>query len=108
MCVCVCMKERIISLCVSGCVHTHKATPLIYTHTGKWCGPGGSNTIPLPTTLLDGFEGGVGANWAEVTGGGVGLGCNSLAPHAHGKHLYFSGCGTRQARTVDLDTRTAR
>ncbi|XP_050716652.1 reelin-like isoform X2 [Eriocheir sinensis] len=74
---------------------------------GETCEPTPSRTAPLPTSLVDGFEGGVGANWATVTGGGVGLGCSSLAPYAHGKHLYFSGCGTRQARTVDLDTRSA-
>ena len=72
------------------------------------CEPIPSRKAPLPTSLVEGFEGGVSANWASVTGGGVGLGCSSLAPYAHGKHLYFSGCGTRQARTVDLDTRTAR
>lgn len=75
---------------------------------GEMCEPTPSRTAPLPTSLVDGFEGGVGANWASVTGGAVGLGCSSLAPYAHGKHLYFSGCGMRQARTVDLDTRTAR
>ncbi|KAG0709950.1 Reelin [Chionoecetes opilio] len=75
--------------------------------SGDRCEPAPSRTSPLPTSLVDGFEGGVSANWASVTGGGVGLGCSSLAPYAHGKHLYFSGCGTRQARTVDLDTRTA-
>nr|XP_027207226.1 reelin-like [Penaeus vannamei] len=57
--------------------------------------------------LVDGFEGGVGANWQVVSGGGVGLGCNSLAPYGHGKHLYFSGCGTRQAVTAEMDTRRA-
>ncbi|KAK8377791.1 hypothetical protein O3P69_014024 [Scylla paramamosain] len=74
---------------------------------GETCEPIPSRKAPLPTSLVEGFEGGVSANWASVTGGGVGLGCSSLAPYAHGKHLYFSGCGTRQARTVDLDTRTA-
>ncbi|XP_037778114.1 reelin-like [Penaeus monodon] len=66
-----------------------------------------SRATPLPTSLVDGFEGGVGANWQVVSGGGVGLGCSSLAPYSHGKHLYFSGCGTRQAVTAEMDTRRA-
>ncbi|XP_071551543.1 LOW QUALITY PROTEIN: reelin-like [Panulirus ornatus] len=76
-------------------------------YTGESCQPVPSRSTPLPTSLVDGFEGGVSANWAEVAGGGVGLGCGSLAPYGHGKHLYFSGCGIRQALTTDLDTRTA-
>ncbi|KAG7169873.1 Reelin-like, partial [Homarus americanus] len=76
-------------------------------YLGESCEPVPSRAQPLPTSLVDGFEGGVLANWALVSGGGVGLGCNSLAPFGHGKHIYFSGCGTRQAVTKDLDTRTA-
>ncbi|XP_045618804.2 reelin [Procambarus clarkii] len=76
-------------------------------YSGESCEPVPSRITPLPTSLVDGFEGGVLANWALVTGGGVGLGCSSLAPYSHGKHLYFSGCGTRQAVTKELDTRSA-
>ena len=43
-----------------------------------------------------------------MSGGDIGLGCNSLAPYGHGKHLYFGGCGTREAITNDFDTRRAR
>lgn len=57
---------------------------------------------------MEGFEGGLAANWATVTGGSIGLGCNSLSPYGHGKHLYFNGCGTRQAITLDLDLTFAR
>ena len=64
--------------------------------------------MPLPTSLIDGFEGGIGANWGKVTGGTIGMGCTSLAPYGHGKHLYFGSCGTREAVTIDLDTRKAR
>ncbi|CAL4060999.1 unnamed protein product, partial [Meganyctiphanes norvegica] len=69
------------------------------------CDPHPIYAEPLPTSLIDGFEGGIGVNWALVTGGGVGMGCNSMAPYGHGKHLYFNGCGMRQAVTVALDTR---
>ncbi|XP_064117876.1 LOW QUALITY PROTEIN: reelin-like [Macrobrachium nipponense] len=75
--------------------------------TGDFCEPVPSRTSPLPTSLIDGFEAGSKVNWLRVTGGGIGLGCNSLSPYGHGKHLYFSACGTRQAITKELDTRRA-
>ncbi|KAK7028232.1 hypothetical protein SK128_005959 [Halocaridina rubra] len=74
---------------------------------GESCLPVPSASSPLPTSLVDGFEAGIEANWLEISGGGVGLGCNSLAPYGHGKHLYFSGCGTRHAITKDMDARRA-
>ncbi|XP_047498511.1 reelin-like [Penaeus chinensis] len=76
-------------------------------YEGESCEMAPSRSTPLPTSLVDGFEGGVGANWQMVSGGGVGVGCSSLAPYGHGRHLYFSGCGTRQAVTAEMDTRRA-
>lgn len=59
--------------------------------------------------LTDGFEGGVQPNnWAAVEGGGLGLGCGVLLPVAHGKNLYFNGCGIRQATTAEMDLTKAR
>ncbi|XP_076045051.1 reelin-like isoform X2 [Oratosquilla oratoria] len=74
---------------------------------GVSCQPQPHFSTPLPTNLIDGFEVSTVVNWATVSGGGIGLGCSSLAPYGHGKHLYFNGCGTRQAVTVELDTRRA-
>ena len=59
--------------------------------------------------MIDTFEAGISAShWQIVSGGGLGLGCGSLLPLAHGKTLYFNGCGLRQAVTVEMDTTKAR
>ena len=59
--------------------------------------------------MLEGFEGGVShSNWEGVSGGGLGLGCGVLSPLAHGKNLYFNGCGLRQAVTQEMDVTKAR
>ncbi|XP_038061332.1 reelin-like [Patiria miniata] len=78
------------------------------------CDPGfiGEKCIPkrpLPIRLDDSFEGGISdRTWSSVRGGGLGMGCGALVPHAHGKSLYFSQCGLREAITVELDTTRAR
>ncbi|VDI77295.1 reelin [Mytilus galloprovincialis] len=41
--------------------------------------------------------------WESITGGGIGFGCGALLPYAHGKTLYFNGCGLREARTAEMD-----
>ncbi len=68
----------------------------------------GDDCIPmrlLPYRLNDNFEGGISqGTWASVRGGRLGVGCGALVPHAHGKFLYFSLCGVREAVTVELDT----
>jgi len=59
--------------------------------------------------MADGFEGGISPSlWERVDGGNLGLGCGSLHPLAHGKTLYFSGCGVRQAITREMDVTKAR
>ena len=59
--------------------------------------------------MIDGFEGGVVSSlWSAVVGGGIGLGCGALLPFAHGKTLYFNGCGLREAVTTEMDTTKAR
>ena len=59
--------------------------------------------------MFDSFEGGVfTTHWDWVSGGGIGFGCGALLPYAHGKTLYFNGCGLRMARTVELDLSRAR
>jgi len=60
--------------------------------------------------LVEGFEGGVlfANHWSTVSGGSIGYGCGSLVPAAHGKNLYFNGCGTRQAVTAEMDLTKAR
>jgi reelin len=44
------------------------------------------------------------SNWQAISGGGIGFGCGALLPYAHGKTLYFNGCGERQAITAELET----
>ena len=59
--------------------------------------------------MTEGFEGGVGhSKWEGVSGGGLGMGCGTLLPFAHGKNLYFNGCGLRQAVTREMDVSKAR
>ncbi|XP_033646479.1 reelin-like isoform X1 [Asterias rubens] len=69
----------------------------------------GNDCIPrqlLPYHLMDNFEAGISQRtWASVTGGRLGIGCGALVPYGHGKSLYFSLCGVREAVTVELDTR---
>lgn len=73
-----------------------------FSSTGPSCLP--SNTVLL-TRLFDSFEGGIStSHWHIVSGGGIGFGCGALLPFAHGKTLYFSGCGERQAITAEMDT----
>ena len=62
----------------------------------------------LPLRFSDGFEGGISSSlWVKVEGGGLGMGCGPLTPWAHGKNLYFNGCGIRQAITTEMDTSRA-
>ena len=64
---------------------------------------------PQLRRMFDSFEGGVyTSHWDRVAGGGVGFGCGALLPYAHGKTLYFNGCGLREAKTVEMDLTTAR
>ena len=59
--------------------------------------------------MVDGFEMGIlPAKWARIDGQGEGTGCGSLKPFAHGKNLYFNGCGLRQAITTELDLSKVR
>ncbi|XP_022095907.1 reelin-like [Acanthaster planci] len=77
------------------------------------CDPGfiGDECVPmrlLPIHLNDNFEGGItDRTWSSVKGGQLGMGCGALVPYAHGKSLYFSQCGLREAVTVELDTTRA-
>ena len=43
--------------------------------------------------------------WSAIFGGFLGRGCGKIAD---GNSLYFNGKGTREARTVPLDTTTIR
>jgi reelin len=62
----------------------------------------------LPLRFSGGFEGGISSSlWVKVEGGGLGMGCGPLTPWAHGKNLYFNGCGIRQAITTEMDTSRA-
>ncbi|GFO21736.1 reelin [Plakobranchus ocellatus] len=82
--------------CVSGVCHCDQG------YTGPSCLPPQRR---LPTRLFDSFEGGVlPSHWAYVRGGGLGFGCGALLPFAHGKTLYFNGCGSREAVTAEMDT----
>lgn len=55
--------------------------------------------------MFESFEGGIfTAYWSIVSGGSIGFGCGALLPYAHGKTLYFNGCGVRQAVTAEMDT----
>ncbi|KAK3762808.1 hypothetical protein RRG08_040503 [Elysia crispata] len=78
------------------------------------CDPGyaGPTCSPPPgslrSRLFDSFEGGIfPSHWAYVRGGGLGFGCGALLPFAHGKTLYFNGCGSREAVTAEMDTSRA-
>ncbi|KAL3853203.1 hypothetical protein ACJMK2_016762, partial [Sinanodonta woodiana] len=70
-------------------------------------GYGGKDCMPLKQELvrmLESFEGGIfPSHWTRVSGGGIGFGCGALLPFAHGKTLYFNGCGLREAKTVPMD-----
>lgn len=73
----------------------------------------GKKCLPQPGSLIrtmyDSFEGGIFSfYWESVSGGGIGFGCGALRPFAHGKTLYFNGCGHREARTVEMDLRNAK
>ena len=58
--------------------------------------------------MFDSFEGGIfKSHWQTVSGGEIGFGCGALRPYAHGKTLYFNGCGDRQATTAEMDTTNA-
>ena len=63
----------------------------------------------LLSHMTDGFEDDISpSRWQHVSGGSVGLGCGALLPLAHGKNLYFNGCGLRHAVTAELDLTRAR
>ena len=69
----------------------------------------GATCLPQRGRLLkrmfESFEGGIfSAHWSTVSGGSIGFGCGALLPYAHGKTLYFNGCGVRQAVTAEMDT----
>lgn len=73
---------------------------------GKSCRPRPGSLI---RTMHDSFEGGIFSfYWEFITGGVIGFGCGALRPFAHGKTLYFNGCGHREARTVEMDLKNAR
>ena len=68
----------------------------------------GASCQPVKTGMLtkmhDSFEGGIYPRyWESITGGGIGFGCGALLPYAHGKTLYFNGCGLREARTAEMN-----
>lgn len=46
--------------------------------------------------------------WESIHGAGLRVGCGSLLPQAHGKHLHFDGCGVRMATTIPLDAKFIR
>jgi len=43
--------------------------------------------------------------WESIDGGGLGTGCGAIGT---GNSMYFDGIGTREARTVAMDTRYIR
>lgn len=72
----------------------------------------GDSCRPHQTGMLrkmhESFEGGIYPRyWESITGGGIGFGCGALLPYAHGKTLYFNGCGLREARTAEMDLSNA-
>ncbi|KAK2176997.1 hypothetical protein NP493_626g01025 [Ridgeia piscesae] len=71
------------------------------SYVGETCEPIRSQLL---SHMTDGFEDDISpGRWVRVSGGSVGLGCGALLPQAHGKNLYFNGCGLRQAVTAELD-----
>ncbi|XP_059179610.1 reelin-like [Physella acuta] len=85
--------------CIQGVCHCDE------NYIGPNCLP---NANRLLTRLFDSFEGGIfTSHWQTISGGGIGFGCGALLPYAHGKTLYFNGCGERQAITAELDTSDA-
>ncbi|KAK3103287.1 hypothetical protein FSP39_018199 [Pinctada imbricata] len=73
---------------------------------GISCEPQGNTLI---RKMFDNFEGGIFRfYWSSILGGEIGFGCGALLPYAHGKTLYFNGCGSREARTVEMDLSYAR
>lgn len=68
---------------------------------GRTCEPARDTLLQR---LIDSFEGAIYKHyWESVRGGGIGIGCGTLRPHAHGKSLYFNGCGLRHAITQSLN-----
>lgn len=99
----VCAVLRIIFLYA---IITTMKTFFITVFVGKKCLPQPGSLI---RTMYDSFEGGIFSfYWESVSGGGIGFGCGALRPFAHGKTLYFNGCGHREARTVEMDLRNAK
>ena len=73
----------------------------------------GESCEPVRTRLLshmtDMFESAISTSyWETVSGGSLGIGCGTLLPLAHGKNLYFNGCGIRQAITAEMDVTKVR
>ncbi|XP_078679043.1 reelin-like [Branchiostoma floridae x Branchiostoma belcheri] len=67
-------------------------------YSGPTCTP----NIPHPAGFRDRFDDVyISAWWEFVHGGHLGTGCGAIAD---GNSLYFDGQGTREARTVSLDT----
>uniref|UniRef100_A0A0B7ACI1 Reelin n=1 Tax=Arion vulgaris TaxID=1028688 RepID=A0A0B7ACI1_9EUPU len=82
--------------CIQGACHCDEG------YAGPSCLPSSYNLL---SRLFDSFEGGIfTSHWQTISGGGIGFGCGALLPHAHGKTLYFNGCGERQAVTAEMDT----
>lgn len=99
----VCAVLRIIFLYA---IITTMKTFFFTVFVGKKCLPQPGSLI---RTMYDSFEGGIFSfYWESVSGGGIGFGCGALRPFAHGKTLYFNGCGHREARTVEMDLRNAK
>ncbi|GAB1600886.1 reelin [Argonauta hians] len=71
---------------------------------GKTCEPIQANLLKR---LTDSFEASIITHyWESVKGGNIGIGCGALYPFAHGKSLYFNGCGLRHVVTQPMDLST--
>lgn len=90
-----------ISVFLSLSVFVFNTLSFILFNLGRTCEPAHDTLLQR---LIDSFEGAIYKHyWESVRGGGIGIGCGTLRPHAHGKSLYFNGCGLRHAITQPLN-----
>ena len=72
-------------------------------YRGFSCQPAGK-LVPTRFPLLDNFDNTRPPSlWQRIDGASIRVGCGSLIPHSHGRHLHFDGCSSRSATTVPID-----
>ena len=71
----------------------------------------GPSCTPIASfAMLDNFDEKVhlSSMWQSLNGSNIGVGCGSLIPVAHGRHLHFDGCSIRMAQTKFFNIKLIR